>query len=39
MNEINNTEKDNATKDVVMPVYNLKECCDNYSKTSGSSCQ
>ena len=35
--EINNTEIDNA-KDIhiVMPMYNLVEHSDNYSKTSGS---
>ena len=35
--EINNTQTDNA-KDVniVMPMINLIECSDNYSKTSGS---
>ena len=32
--EINNTEKDNV--DIVMPMYNLIEYSDNYSKTSGS---
>ena len=37
INEINNTQIDNA-KDIyfVMPVYNLIEYIDNYSKTSGS---
>ena len=35
--EINNTQLDNAKYiDVVMPMYNLIECSDNYSKTSGS---
>ena len=33
----NNTQTDNAKDiDVVIPVYNLIEYCDNYSKTSGS---
>ena len=33
----NNTQIDNAKDiDVVIPVYNLIEYCDNYSKTSGS---
>ena len=37
LTEINNTQKDNA-KDlhVVMPMYNLVECSDNYSRTFGS---
>ena len=35
--EINNAEIDNAKcVDIVMPMYNLIEYCDNYSKTSGS---
>ena len=35
--EINNTEIHNAKDiDIVMPIYNLIEYCDNYSKTSGS---
>ena len=35
--EINNTEIDNAKDvDIVMPLYNLIEYSDNYSKTSGS---
>ena len=35
--EINNTELDNAKDiDVVMPMYNLIEYSDNYSRTSGS---
>ena len=35
--EINNTEIDNAKNiDIVMPMYNLIEYSDNYSKTSGS---
>ena len=34
ISEINNTQVDNATYlDVVMPMYNLIEYCDNYSKT------
>ena len=34
--EINNTEIDNAEDiDIVMPMYNLIEYSDNYSKTSG----
>ena len=34
---INNTDIDNAQNiDIVMPVYNLIEYSDNYSKTSGS---
>ena len=34
--EINNTEIDNARDiDIVMPMYNLIEYSDNYSKTSG----
>ena len=37
ISKINNTDIDNAHDiDVVMPVYNLTECSDNYSKTSGS---
>ena len=37
MSEIKNTQVDNAEDiDVVMPIYNLKEYSDNYSKTSGS---
>ena len=36
MREINNTQADNAKDiDVVMPMYNLIEYSDNYSKTSG----
>ena len=35
--EINNTDIDNAKDiDIVMPMYNLIEYSDNYSKTSGS---
>ena len=34
---INNTEIDHAKKiDIVMPMYNLIEYSENYSKTSGS---
>ena len=37
ISEINNTKVDNAKDiDIVMPVYNLIEYSDNYSKTSGS---
>ena len=37
ISEINNTQADNAKDiDVVMPMYNLIEYSDNYSKTSGS---
>ena len=37
ISKINNTQIDNAKYiDVVMPVYNLIEYSDNYSKTSGS---
>ena len=37
MSEINNTQIDNAKDiDVVMPMYNLIEYSDNYSKNSGS---
>ena len=36
INRINNTETDNARYiDIVMPMYNLIEYSDNYSKTSG----
>ena len=35
--EINNTQVDNAKDiDIVMPMYNLIEYSDNYSKTSAS---
>ena len=35
--EISNTQKDNAKEiDIVMPMYNLREYSDNYSKTPGS---
>ena len=37
MSKINNTQIDNAEYiDIVMPMYNLIEYSDNYSKTSGS---
>ena len=37
ISRINNTDIDNAYDiDVVMPMYNLIEYSDNYSKTSGS---
>ena len=37
VSKINNTEIDNAEYiDIVMPMYNLIEYSDNYSKTSGS---
>ena len=37
ISEINNTQIDNAKDiDIVMPMYNLIEYSDNYSKTSGS---
>ena len=37
ISRINNTEIDNAQDiDIVMPMYNLTEYSDNYSKTSGS---
>ena len=37
ISEINNTQVDNAKDiDTVMPMYNLIEYSDNYSKTSGS---
>ena len=37
ISEINNTEIDNAKDiDVVMPIYNLIEYSDKYSKASGS---
>ena len=37
INRINNTQIDNAKDiDIVMPMYNLNEYSDNYSKTSGS---
>ena len=37
ISRINNTDTDNAQDiDIVMPMYNLIEYSDNYSKTSGS---
>ena len=37
ISEINNTQVDNAKDiDTIMPMYNLIEYSDNYSKTSGS---
>ena len=37
ISRINNTDVDNAHDiDIVMPMYNLIEYSDNYSKTSGS---
>ena len=37
ISEINNALVDNAKDfDIVMPMYNLIECSDNSSKTSGS---
>ena len=37
ISEINNTQVDNATDiEIVMPMYNLIEYSDNYSKTCGS---
>ena len=37
ISKINNTRIDNAKYiDILMPIYNLIEYCDNYSKTSGS---
>ena len=37
ISEVNNTHVDNAKDiDIVMPMYNLIEYCDNYAKTSGS---
>ena len=37
ISRINNTDIDNAHDiDIVMPMYNLTEYSDNYSKTSGS---
>ena len=39
MSEISNTHIDNAKDiDVVMPMYNLIEYINNYSKKSGSLC-
>ena len=40
ISKINNTRIDNAEYiDIVMPMYNLIEYSDNYSKTTGSLCQ
>ena len=40
ISEINNTQVDNTKDiDIMMPMYNLIEYSDNYSKTSGSLCQ
>ena len=40
ISEVNNTQVDNAKDiDIVMPMYNLIEYIDNYSKTSESFCQ
>ena len=40
ISKINNTQIDNAEYiDIVMPMYNLIEYIDNYSKTTGSLCQ
>ena len=37
ISEINNTQIGNAKDiDIVMPMYNLIECSDNYAKTTGS---
>ena len=37
ISEINNTQIDNCKDiDIIMPMYNLIECSDNYAKTSGS---
>ena len=37
ISRINNTDVDNAhDTDIVMPMYNLTEYSDNYSKSSGS---
>ena len=37
ISEINNTKVDNAKdNDIVMPMYNSIEYCDNYAKTTGS---
>ena len=39
ISQINNTQIDNAKDiDIVMPIYNLIEYSDNYSKTCGSHC-
>ena len=40
LSKINNTQEDNAKdSDLVMPMYNLIEYIDNYSKTFGNLCQ
>ena len=40
ISKINNTEIDNGQDiDIVMPMYNLIEYSNNYSKRSGSLCQ
>ena len=40
ISKINNTQIDNAEDiDVVMPMYNLIEDSNDYSKTSGRLCQ
>ena len=40
ISKINNTQIDNAKDiDIVMSLYNLIECSDNYAKTTGSSWQ
>ena len=37
ISKINNTQVDNVKDiDIVMPMYNLIECSDNYAKTTGS---
>ena len=37
ISKINNTQIDNVEYiDIVMPMYNLMECSNNYSKTAGS---
>ena len=37
ISEVNNTQVENAKNiDIVMPMYNLMEYSDNYSKISGS---
>ena len=37
ISKINNNQVNNAKDpDIVMPMYNLIECSDSYSKTSGS---
>ena len=40
ISKINNTQIDNAKDiDIAMPMYNLIEFSNNYSKTSGNLCQ